>query len=254
MGRKKKKTVAVTVVICLCCVCALSVIIYYGISYFSKPSFITYPAFGIAIPQQYDIHGIDVSHYQEMIDWSEVKNMEVDGIKVGFAFIKATEGVGKIDANFRRNWLHCQKEKIARGAYHFFLPNRSGKLQAKNFITAVTLKTGDLPPVLDVEKVWPDKIKMVNEILTWLSIVEKEYALKPIIYTNIYFYNTYLKGYVDDYPFWIAHYLQPDKPRVERDWHFWQHSEKGRVNGIASLVDFNVFKGDSTEFRDMMVK
>jgi lysozyme len=254
VGRKKKKPVVKTLLLCLGGVIVLSVFIYYGIAHFSKQPFVTYPAFGIAIPQNYDIHGIDVSHYQEMINWNEVKDMEVNGIKVGFAFIKATEGVGRIDPNFRRNWLHCEKQKIARGAYHFFLPNRSGKLQAKNFVTAVQLKKGDLPPVLDVEKVWPDKVNMVNEILTWLKIVEQEYEVKPIIYTNVYFYNNYLKGYVDDYPFWIAHYLQPDKPRIEKDWSFWQHSEKGRVNGIVNLVDFNVFKGDSIAFRELLLK
>lgn len=254
MGRKQGKLVWKTVVICLGSVSLLSIIIYYTIAYFSKPVFIKYPAFGIAIPQDYSIHGIDVSHYQDIINWKEVKNMEIQEIKIGFAFIKATEGIGKIDEHFRRNWLHCHKEGIAKGAYHFFLPNRAGKLQAKNFITTVKLKEGDLPPVLDVEKVWPDKVKMVAEIKIWLDEVEKAYKVKPIIYTNIYFYNAYLKNFVDEYPFWIAHYLQPAKPRVERDWHFWQHSEKGRVNGIASLVDFNVFKGDSTDFKELMLK
>lgn len=254
MGSKRKRIVAKTVVICLVSVIILSVIIYYTIKYFSEPAFIQYPAFGIAIPGDYSIHGIDVSHYQEIIDWEEVKNMDVDGIKIGFAFIKATEGIGKIDEHFRRNWLHCEQQKITKGAYHFFLPNRTGKLQAKNFITTVRLKKGDLPPVLDVEKVWGDKVKMVEEIKTWLTIIQNEYHVKPIIYTNIYFYNAYLKGSVDDYPFWIAHYLQPAKPRVERDWHFWQHSEKGRVNGIANLVDFNVFKGDSADFKALRLK
>ncbi len=254
MGKKREKIVAKTILICLVSVIALSFAIYYTIKYCSKPAFIQYPAFGIAIPGDYSIHGIDVSHYQQVINWEEVKNMDVDGIKIGFAFIKATEGIGKIDDQFRRNWLHCEQENIPKGAYHFFLPNRAGKLQAKNFITTVKLKAGDLPPVLDVERVWADKEKMVEEIETWLNVIENEYKVKPIIYTNIYFYNAWLKGFVDDYPFWIAHYLQPAKPRLERSWHFWQHSERGRVDGIANLVDFNVFKGDSADFRSLLLK
>jgi lysozyme len=51
----------------------------------------------------------------------------------------------------------------------------------------------------------------------------------------------------------VAHYLQPHQPRIKRQWTFWQHSEKGRVNGIISRVDFNVFNGDSTEFRLLLV-
>ena len=75
-----------------------------------------------------------------------------------------------------------------------------------------------------------------------------------LIYTNIFFYNKYLKGVFDDYPFWIAHYLQPGKPGIERAWTFWQHSESGHVNGIKTTVDFNVFSGDSTEFQDLLIR
>ena len=83
--------------------------------------------------------------------------------------------------------------------------------------------------------------------------MEYNYHVKPIIYTYLDFYERYLKGYFDNYPLWVAHYLQPHKPRIKRDWAFWQHSESGRVNGILSKVDFNVFNGDSTEFRALLV-
>ncbi|MEO8853984.1 MAG: hypothetical protein ABI359_09400 [Ginsengibacter sp.] len=52
---------------------------------------------------------------------------------------------------------------------------------------------------------------------------------------------------------WIAHYLQPDKPRIEKSWVFWQHSEKGRVDGINAPVDFNVFYGDSADFNNFLI-
>jgi lysozyme len=52
---------------------------------------------------------------------------------------------------------------------------------------------------------------------------------------------------------WIAHYYQPNSPRITRNWHFWQHSEEGRVNGILSKVDFNVFSGDSSQFKALLV-
>ena len=61
------------------------------------------------------------------------------------------------------------------------------------------------------------------------------------------------KRYFDDYPLWVAHYLQPHQPRISRDWAFWQHSEQGHVNGIFSKVDFDVFNGDSTAFKALLV-
>src|SRR5260221_5079151 len=57
-----------------------------------KAHFVRYQAFGIDIPTNYSIHGIDVSKYQEVIDWESVKQMNVEGVQIHLAFIKATEG------------------------------------------------------------------------------------------------------------------------------------------------------------------
>ncbi|MGB3006094.1 MAG: glycoside hydrolase family 25 protein, partial [Chitinophagaceae bacterium] len=68
-------------------------LLYQKLNY-RKAKFTRYPQFGIAIPGGYPIHGIDVSKYQHSIAWEEVKAMKVNEIQVGFAFIKATEGIG----------------------------------------------------------------------------------------------------------------------------------------------------------------
>jgi lysozyme len=181
--------------------------------------------------------------------------MQVENIRIGFAFIKATEGVDKVDEQFSRNWLGAEEAGIPKGAYHFFIAGKSGKAQANNFIEIAKLKPGDLPPVLDVEQtnnISQDKLN--HQIVDWLKQVESYYNIKPIIYTNIDFYNKYLREDFDDYPVWIAHYLQPDKPRIDHQWIFWQHSEKGRIDGIKTPVDFNVFAGDSTDFQNLLLQ
>lgn len=216
--------------------------------------FVHYREFGIPIPADYYIHGIDVSRYQQRISWEDVKAMQVNQIKLGFAFIKATEGNGNIDPYFKRNWKKAKEAGVIRGAYHFFISSKDGMKQAQNFIKKVTLESGDLPPVLDVEQTNGAGASTIRqEVKEFLDVMELNYRVKPIIYTNVDFYNRYLKGYFDDYPLWVAHYLQPHKPRIKREWTFWQHSESGRVNGILAKVDFNVFNGDSTEFRSLLV-
>ena len=216
--------------------------------------FVHYKEFGIPIPADYAIHGIDVSRYQQRISWEEVKAMQVNEIKLAFAFIKATEGNGRVDPYFKRNWKKAKEAGVTRGAYHFFIASRDGTTQAMNFIKKVELESGDLPPVLDVEQTNGMTATVIRqEVKECLSAFEFTYKVKPIIYTNIDFYNRCLKGYFDEYPLWVAHYLQPHKPRIKRDWTFWQHSEPGRVNGIYAKVDFNVFNGDSTEFHSLLV-
>lgn len=217
-------------------------------------NFIKYDAFGIEIPTNYRIHGIDVSKYQQRINWESVKEMQVEDVRIGFAFIKATEGINHRDTYFKRNWRQCKDVMLARGAYHFFIGTKSGKTQAEHFINHVELESGDLPPVLDVEQsngVSGDKLR--ERVKEWLITVENHYGTRPIIYTNVDFYKFYLKGEFDDYPLWVAHYLQKQKPRIYRNWQFWQYSELGRVNGILSKVDFNVFNGDSSDFKKLLI-
>lgn len=222
---------------------------------YRKLKFTRYPEFGIIIPESYSIHGIDVSKYQDMIAWEAVKSMKVKNIQLGFAFIKATEGIGNADPQFGRNWKKSKSNGIVRGAYHFFIASKDGKMQAENFIDKVELEAGDFPPVLDIEQLnGTSAIELKKEAKEWLDVVENYYHVKPIIYTNVDFYNRNLGSEFDAYPLWIAHYYQPQQPNISRGWLFWQHSDEGRVNGIATPVDFNVFNGDSLEFKSLLIK
>jgi lysozyme len=251
----KKKTVLKPIAVALIYLATAAIAIYLITYFLNRPRFVRYPAFGIPIPVNYAIHGIDVSHHQAAIDWTDVKTMQDKNIKIGFAFIKATEGIGNMDNTYRRNWFKAKEAGVARGAYHFFISSKSGKAQAENFIESVSLSKGDMPPVLDIEQTNGASVTDIQQrVKDWLVMVEKEYQVKPIIYTNVDFYDNFLAGKFDEYPLWVAHYLVKDKPRIQRQWIFWQHNETGRVNGIDAPVDFNVFNGDSADFKKLLIK
>lgn len=255
VAKRKKQHPAKKILFITLALTIIAAAVYFGIDFFYKPRFIHYAGFGIDVPANFSIHGIDVSKHQSDIDWDDVKAMQVKDIKIGFGFIKATEGVQNEDGQFDRNWAAAKKADITRGAYHFFVPSKSGKLQAQNFIETVTLKSGDLPPVLDAEYISNTSIEKLQQGVTeWLQMVEAHYHVKPIIYTNAFFYKNYLGKPFDEYPLWVAHYLVKDKPNIERNWTFWQHNESGQVNGIAANVDFDVFNGDSAAFKNLLIK
>ncbi len=240
-----------TVIVLVC----FSIVAYYFKDRFNKPGFVMYKEFGIYIPTNYEIHGIDVSRHQQTISWNDVKEMKVNNVAVGFAFIKATEGTDLVDVAYKNNMRNSLQAGVPRGAYHFFTGSKSGKLQAAHFVETVYLKKGDLPPVLDVEQANGASVLQIQQrVADWLQLVEKRYKVKPIIYSNIHFYNTFLAGRFDDYPLWVAHYLEKNKPRIQRNWTFWQHNEAGRVSGIRTKVDFNVFNGDSAAFKELLIK
>jgi lysozyme len=216
----------------------------------------TYKNFNIRIPSGYTIHGIDVSSYQGKINWQKVKAMDDDGVHITFAFIKATEGVLSMDPYFQRNWREAPKAGIICGAYHYFLPQKSGLWQARFFLQTVKVEKGDLPMVVDVEQLYKTSpAKMRAQLVSFVNHIETKTGVKPIIYTNISFYQDYLQGYFDDYTLWVAHYYQPVlNINSQTKWRFWQHSDKARVNGINQKVDFNVFNGDSIAFRRLLIQ
>lgn len=258
MAAKRKKSDNIWKLLIFCIGLSIAVMLSLWIYdwWLSRRShYIRYDEFGIDIPANYTVHGIDVSKYQRVIDWESVKAMDIRNVHISFAFIKATEGNINEDRFFQRNWKQALDAGMVRGAYHFFLATKSGKTQAENFISSVDLLPGDLPPVLDVEQTYgvpPAKLR--DRVKEWLTTIETFYRVKPIIYTSADFYTQYLSEQFDDYPLWVAHYLNQGRPRILRDWYFWQFSETGRVNGILNRVDFNVFNGDSLEFKSLLIK
>lgn len=201
--------------------------------------------------KQFAVKGIDVSHYQEYINWDSVSHQKLD-----FVFVKATEGITLSDSLFENNWQEINRVGLRRGAYHFFRPSFSAEQQALNFIRNVPLDNGDLPPVLDVEVLdGASKIEVLAGMYTWLYMVEIAYGVKPVIYTNQIFYNTYLAGHFTDYPLWIARYnVRQPKLADGRKWNFWQYGDGTNLPGIAGKVDFNVFHGSAEELEHMCIR
>lgn len=218
-----------------------------------NPPLFKYTDYGVYVPTQYSIYGIDVSKYQQRINWKLVKKMKVQNISIDFAFIKATEGKYMKDKRFMENWIESKESGIPRGAYHYYLPDGSPKTQANNFIESVQLLPGDLPPVIDIEDRGIGLHKaFINNIKTFLQEVGNYCRCKPIIYTYDSFFENYLKNQFAGYPMWIARY-GPDKP-AESSFQFWQFTDRAQVDGIGPKVDMNVFAGDSAAFAKLLLK
>lgn len=256
--KRRKKSNNKPFIIVASIVVALSTYIYFANKHKQAEvaaRFALYPDFNIQLPLGYKIHGIDVSSYQGNIYWPAIAAMHDQDVDIRFAFIKATEGLNNVDRQFKRNWQNAKSAHITRGAYHFFLATKSGRLQAQNFIKTVKLQPGDLPPVLDIEELYGVRADtMRNRIKLWLQLVENAYNVKPIIYTNVSFYKNFLGNEFDEYPLWVAHYFVQENPGTKNVWQFWQHNAAGKVNGIKTRVDFNVFSGDSVSFQKLLVQ
>lgn len=221
-----------------------------------NPNYPVYKSYRIRIPIKYPVHGIDVSFYQGFINWQKVKLMRQDSVHIDFAYIKATEGIVRADPYFSHNWRGCKQTGIVCGAYHYFRPKFSGKLQARFFVKNITVLRGDLPPVVDVEEldgVTPEKMR--TELDAFIAELETQTNVRPMIYSSLKFYYDNLFGYYDTDRLWLSNF---DSPNLvvgpETKWLFWQHSNHARVNGILSPVDFDLFNGDSVALRKILIK
>ena len=203
-----------------------------------------------AYPAGYEVRGIDISHYQNRINWEKLCKDSIGDAPVYFVFVKATEGESLRDDYFKKNFYDAKKNGLIRGAYHFFVPGVEPRRQANFFLKVAQLKPGDLPPMLDVEKLGnltPEQLR--HDVKVWLDVVEEAYGVKPILYSNLNFKLENLNSSVfDAYPFWIAHYYV-NEIKYDGKWAFWQHTDCGKVSGIKGLVDCNVFNGSLEELK-----
>lgn len=208
--------------------------------------------------EEYSIKGVDVSEYQGEIDW---KILAKQGIQ--FAFIKATEGSRYVDPYFQKNWKEAQTTKLAIGAYHFFSYDSSGKDQATNVIKNVTPIEEMLPPVIDVEfygeKEWklPEKEKTKKELQDMIEELTNYYGKTPIIYATQKSYHLYIEEDFTQCPIWIRNVFTKPKLEKEREWSFWQYSDKGKLEGYQGkekYIDLNVFQGKEEEFKQYLNK
>jgi len=197
------------------------------------------------------VFGIDISHYQYKINWEELRTSHHP---IEFIFIRATMGKDGIDRRFEENWKSAGKHKYLRGAYHYYRPNENSTEQFENYQSNVILKKGDFIPILDIEK----ESKLGDEnlrkgVLNWLKLAEQKYGVKPMVYTGLDFYNLHLKGFIDDYPIWIAAYSGKDR-LGDLDWTFHQFTENVKIKGIRTSVDGNEYKGALEDLKKMCMK
>lgn len=180
--------------------------------------------------------GIDVSLYQGVINWQEVAQ---DGI--AFAIAKATRGNNSVDPKFTTNWSGIKAAGLVRGAYHFFEPGEDATQQAQLYLKTVSFESGDLPPVLDFEKVDKNKkpipnATLIQDVQTWLDTVEQSVGRRPMIYTGGWIWNPHMNDKFGQYTLWIANWgaSKPDLPEGWTTWAFWQYADDGKFNGIVA--------------------
>lgn len=241
-----KKKIIIISAVCAAALAVLGIIliasVYNGVIILNERSASKYP-----------VKGVDVSHYQGEIDWQTLSKQDIS-----FAFIKATEGSTFTDEKFAYNYEESKKAGLDVGAYHFFSYDSEGLTQAENFINTVAPFEGMLSPVIDLEfygdkeKNPPKKDDVDEQLKAMLDALEEYYGLKPIIYATGKSYRLYLENDYEEYDIWIRDVLVKPDLSDNREWRFWQYTDRGQLDGYTGeekYIDINVFNGTAEEYR-----
>ncbi|HXB40319.1 MAG TPA: GH25 family lysozyme [Bacteroidia bacterium] len=210
------------------------------------------------------ILGIDVSHYQTITSWSQVKTDP----KV-FAWAKSTEGTTYTDPSYATNMTNGTAAGVVMGEYHFARPiTNSATAEANYFLSVAStnIKVCNLPPVLDLEDPPSggtltgtfSSSALTTWVQQWMTTVQTATGIAPILYTSGSI-ASYLNSSLNTYKLWIADpdgssTAQPTNIGVWTTWAFKQYSWTGTVSGISGTgnVDLDVFNGNMAAFNALI--
>ncbi len=226
----------------------------------APPGAVTAPNFGDTrphpwsgrSPQDYPVHGTDVSRFQTAVDWQAAR---ANGIN--FVFVKATEGGDLADPMFTEHWHGARAAGVRAGAYHFWYHCRPGGEQARWFIRHVPRVPRALPPVLDLE--WTPfsptctrrtpQEELLREAQAFLDIVARHYGQRPLVYASPDIFHDRELWRLRGADFWLRSVADhPARVYPGRPWVFWQYSGTGVIPGIPNDGDLNVFAGGPEEW------
>ena len=189
-----------------------------------------------ALPLHAQSHtrGIDVSRFQGTVNWTKVAADST----LKFVYVKATEGSSLRDPNYKTNLSKARKAGLLAGFYHVYSPKTTAYKQMANIRKTVKKKDLDLIPVLDIESKYSVGLNM-ERVDKLLELLEKEYGVKPMIYTGEHCYKQHFSGKkYAKYHFFIAKYTG-GAPSVRHT--LWQYTESGHVKGVSGNVDISKF-------------
>lgn len=187
--------------------------------------------------------GIDVSRWQEDIDFNKVK-------EAGATFVMMRLGVQSsnrelsIDTYYKENIKKAKEAGLKVGVYLYSIAtSKEEAIEHADFVIKTLDKEKlDLPVVFDWES-WSSwnsfKISFhdINEIANAFLETVEENGYQGMLYSSKFYLETIWTN-KKNYPVWLAHYTK--QTNYQGDYVIWQLCNNGRINGIDGDVDIDI--------------
>lgn len=186
-------------------------------------------------------YGIDVSRWQNQVDFQAVKADGIDFVilRVGYWDTK--------DANFDTYYADAREAGLDIGVYIYSYSEseEDAAFEARNVLSWIKGKTLEYPVYYDIED--EDQAHLTNGERTALCLAFAEVisaaGYYPGVYANENWYNNYLvRSELEHMPLWLAKWTKDGAPAPDpgEPYGMWQYTDKGAVDGITYSVDMNV--------------
>jgi len=196
--------------------------------------------------------GVDVSFYNESIDWNSVKAQGVDFaiIRVGGRMWRTGELYD--DDCFSQNLYGAKNAGLRVGVY--FYSTAISEVEAVQEASVVLDRLGgvglDFPVFFDTEfsGIYPearsDNLTASERTAIIHAFCEtiQNGGYRAGVYSGQSFFQNQLDyGAISGYPIWLASYTNNNRlPAFSNRYDIWQFTDRGQVNGIPTAVDMNV--------------
>ncbi|MCI9638631.1 MAG: hypothetical protein HFE72_00630 [Emergencia sp.] len=216
------------------------------------------------------IDGIDVSEYQQQIDWAKVKRQGIDYayIRVGFSYLASPHRTNT-DSYFEYNYKEARANDIMVGVYYYSTATSPTEAQkeAKYVLDVLDGRELDLPVAYDFEM--PSGSRLTSAYNSWSSSTRKDkaatnslaflnYIKKNSDYESMFYsYRAITSPYgspssnkinmnlIDNkFKVWLAQYSTDNS--YERPYEYWQYTSSGSITGISGRVDCNFWYYDNS--------
>lgn len=192
--------------------------------------------------------GIDVSKFQGVINWQQVKQAGVDFAFVRVGYRGYGNGAIRLDETFDYNVAEALKNDLSVGVYFYSQATSyaEGVEEAQFVLGHVKAYNINLPIVLDTEDAEDDTAR--TSMLTpqqrseacrgFLETIQAA-GYETMLYANLRWIALELDlSQLYGYDLWFAQYA--NEPQLPYQYKIWQYSAEGTVPGISQPVDLNI--------------
>jgi len=192
--------------------------------------------------------GIDVSEWQEEVDWQQVKAAGVEFVMIRAGWRGSVQGVLTEDTYARANYAGATAAGVQVGVYFFSqaISVAEAVEEAEFLLEIIRDWKLDMPVVYDWEFISAESrtgnvsARTLTECTKAFCERIKQAGFQPMIYFNAdqAAERMYLRE-LTEYPFWLAQYDTVLNYPYKID--MWQYTETGTVPGISGNVDINLY-------------